>query len=132
VPLIVAQNNMQGMKSATTYAKRIGVESLTGIAPEDDDGNAAASAPPANKPAQEAAKPASKDVDARKLYAALVEDMRRCDLPADMDAWWTDSECVEKRATLPSDWKANLAAEFKAHKIDLIAKVEKDEQTPFA
>lgn len=46
VPLIVDRQNMQGMKSATTYAKRIGVESLTGIAPEDDDGNAAASAPP--------------------------------------------------------------------------------------
>ena len=46
VPLIVAKNDMQGMKSATTYAKRIGIESLTGIAPEDDDGNAAAKAPP--------------------------------------------------------------------------------------
>lgn len=46
VPLIVDRNNMQGMKSATTYAKRIGVESLTGIAPEDDDGNAAAQAAP--------------------------------------------------------------------------------------
>lgn len=47
VPLIVDRNNMQGMKSATTYAKRIGVESLTGIAPQDDDdGNAAAKAPP--------------------------------------------------------------------------------------
>jgi hypothetical protein len=33
---------MQGMKSATTYAKRIGIESLTGIAPDDDDGNGAA------------------------------------------------------------------------------------------
>jgi len=46
VPLIVDRNNMQGMKSATTYAKRIGVESLTGIAPEDDDGNAASKAAP--------------------------------------------------------------------------------------
>ena len=41
VPLIFEKNNMQGMKSATTYAKRIGLESLSGIAPEDDDGNAA-------------------------------------------------------------------------------------------
>jgi len=41
VPLIVSKNDMQGMKSATTYAKRIGIESLTGIAPDDDDGNAA-------------------------------------------------------------------------------------------
>jgi len=41
VPLIVQKNDMQGMKSATTYAKRIGAESICGIAPEDDDGNAA-------------------------------------------------------------------------------------------
>ena len=41
VPLIVGKNDMQGMKSATTYAKRIGLESVTGVAPEDDDGNAA-------------------------------------------------------------------------------------------
>lgn len=46
VPLIVEKKNMQGMKSATTYAKRIGLESLSGIAPEDDDGNAASAAPP--------------------------------------------------------------------------------------
>jgi hypothetical protein len=46
VPLIVDRNNMQGMKSAATYAKRIGLESVTGIAPEDDDGNAAAAAAP--------------------------------------------------------------------------------------
>lgn len=46
VPLIVNKNDMQGMKSATTYAKRIGLESLSGIAPEDDDGNAAAKAKP--------------------------------------------------------------------------------------
>jgi hypothetical protein len=51
VPLIVDRQNMQGMKSATTYAKRIGLESLSGIAPEDDDGNAAAKAPPKNEPA---------------------------------------------------------------------------------
>lgn len=46
VPLIINKNDMMGMKSATTYAKRIGLESLTGIAPEDDDGNAAAKAAP--------------------------------------------------------------------------------------
>ncbi len=46
VPLIVAKNDMQGMKSATTYAKRVGLESVTGVAPEDDDGNAAVVAGP--------------------------------------------------------------------------------------
>lgn len=46
VPLIVNKQDMQGFKSATTYAKRIGLESLSGVAPEDDDGNAAAAAAP--------------------------------------------------------------------------------------
>jgi len=46
VPLIVTKNDMQGYKSASTYAKRIGLESLTGVAPEDDDGNAAVRAAP--------------------------------------------------------------------------------------
>ena len=46
VPLIVSKNDMQGYKSASTYAKRIGLESLTGVAPFDDDGNDAAKAAP--------------------------------------------------------------------------------------
>lgn len=62
VPLIVAKNDMQGMKSATTYAKRIGIESLTGIAPEDDDGNAAAKAPPKQEQRQQ--KPQETDAEA--------------------------------------------------------------------
>ena len=62
VPLIINENDMQGMKSATTYAKRIGLESLTGIAPEDDDGNAAAKA----APKQEAPQP---------ITAALFQEM---------------------------------------------------------
>lgn len=53
IELIVDKNNMQGMKSATTYAKRIGLESLSGIAPEDDDGNAAAKYPPKAQAAQQ-------------------------------------------------------------------------------
>lgn len=46
IPLIVAKNDMQGMGSAITYARRYGLMSLAGIAPEDDDGNAAAKAAP--------------------------------------------------------------------------------------
>ena len=46
IPLIVSKNDMQGFKSATTYARRIGIESLACLAAEDDDGNAAAAAAP--------------------------------------------------------------------------------------
>ena len=46
VPLIVAKNDMQGYGSAVTYGRRYGLMAMAGIAPEDDDGNAAAKAPP--------------------------------------------------------------------------------------
>lgn len=70
VPLIVDRNNMQGMKSATTYAKRIGLESLSGVAPDtDDDGNAAAKAPPA--PRQQA--PAKMTADQFQQITDLIE-----------------------------------------------------------
>jgi hypothetical protein len=54
VPLIVSKNDMQGYGSAVTYARRYGLMGMAGIAPEDDDGNAAAKAPPSKAPAKEA------------------------------------------------------------------------------
>jgi len=72
VPLIVDRNNMQGFKSAVTYAKRIGLESLAGLAPEDDDGNAAASAPPAKQGATKQEPAAMPDAQWAKLVQ-LVE-----------------------------------------------------------
>jgi hypothetical protein len=46
VPLIVSKQDMQGYGSAVTYARRYGLMSMAGIAPEDDDGLAAAKSPP--------------------------------------------------------------------------------------
>lgn len=46
VPLIVQKNDMQGYGSAVTYARRYGLMAMAGIAPEDDDGNAASKAAP--------------------------------------------------------------------------------------
>lgn len=42
VPVILGKQDMQGLGSAITYARRYGLLSMAGIAPEDDDGNAAA------------------------------------------------------------------------------------------
>lgn len=42
IPLILGKQDMQGLGSAMTYARRYGLMALAGIAPEDDDGNAAA------------------------------------------------------------------------------------------
>lgn len=44
--LPVSKNDAQGFGSAITYARRYGLSAAVGIAPEDDDGNAAAKAAP--------------------------------------------------------------------------------------
>lgn len=59
VPLIVSKNDMQAFGSAVTYARRYGLMTMAGIAPEDDDGNAAKAAPP--EPRQAAPKPLPKE-----------------------------------------------------------------------
>jgi len=41
MPLLLGKRDMQGLGSAITYARRYGLMTLAGIAPEDDDGNAA-------------------------------------------------------------------------------------------
>ena len=82
VPLIVAKNDMQGMKSATTYAKRIGIESLTGIAPEDDDGHAAAKAAPKPEP-----KPAAPSAEA---ITAAADSLGNADSLDQLKAIWMD------------------------------------------
>jgi len=88
IPLIVDRNNMQGMKSAMTYAKRIGLESLSGVAPEDDDGNAAAANPP--KPKREPAPdPDALRVAQESLFNAETLDQLRAlwsDLPKAVQA----------------------------------------------
>lgn len=52
VRLPVAQNNAQGFGSALTYARRYSLMSACGIAPEDDDGNAATKQGQKKGPAQ--------------------------------------------------------------------------------
>ena len=45
VYLVMGKNDMQGLGSAITYARRYGLLGMAGIAPEDDDGNAASAKP---------------------------------------------------------------------------------------
>ena len=70
VPLIVQKNDMQGYGSAVTYGRRYGLMSMAGIAPEDDDGNAASKA----APKREAKEPAP-DVEACISYIKDAADL---------------------------------------------------------
>jgi hypothetical protein len=110
VPLIVDKNNMQGYKSATTYAKRIGLESVTGIAPEDDDGNAAASAPPP-KQQQQAPQKTPQQIRAK----SLSDEISAITTEAGIKSFW--DEYANEIGTFPQktqDYFTNLSNEKEA------------------
>lgn len=80
VELILAKNDMQGYGSAVTYARRYGLMSMAGIAPDDDDGNAAAKAAPVPDDT------ASFNAD----VAQALRDIGREKSLQDLGAFWTD------------------------------------------
>lgn len=62
VPVKPVKNDPQGLGSAITYMRRYALMAITGVAPDDDDGNAASSggqsqAKPASQPKTEKPKP---------------------------------------------------------------------------
>ncbi len=118
IPLIVAKRDMQGFKSATTYAKRIGLESVTGVAPDDDDGNDAAKAAPPPHPTRQTvpnermetedgvvssprASPAStEDTPAQRAAKAaegIVREIGEVKTERGVEGVWTRNEGVIKR-----------------------------------
>ena len=74
VPLIVGKNDMQGYGSAVTYARRYGLMAMAGIAPEDDDGNAAAKAAPKAEEPRKPAGPTAVQIAAESLSNADTLD----------------------------------------------------------
>lgn len=83
VPLILQKNDMQGFGSAVTYARRYGLMAMAGIAPEDDDGNAAAKAAPRGGQRRDEVRHAitalhnAKDLDAlQAIWADLPNDAK--------------------------------------------------------
>lgn len=74
VPLIVQKNDMQGYGSAVTYARRYGLMCMAGIAPDDDDGNAAAKAAPRYQ--EKPAKPAPRDP--AEIADSIIKAINKC------------------------------------------------------
>jgi hypothetical protein len=57
VPLILSKDDMQGLGSALTYSRRYGLMAMVGIAPEDDDANAATTGKQVSAPTVEITAP---------------------------------------------------------------------------
>lgn len=104
VPLIVQKNDMQGYGSAVTYARRYGLMSMAGIAPEDDDGQAAMQAAPKEQRQSKPAPP-NPEVVADGMIAAVKgaenEDKLKGIWTSDKfkaDLAWLRKESPEKAA----------------------------------
>lgn len=98
------QNTPQAVGSAITYGRRYGLSAMVGVAPDDDDGNAA-SAPRANGRQSE-------PVD----ISGFVEEDRPPQAPAGYEDWLNDLAAVADEGTdaLQAMWKAS-EAKFRRH-----------------
>lgn len=115
VPLIVQKNDMQGYGSAVTYARRYGLMAMAGIAPEDDDGNAAAKSPPTPRQQSKPAPDHSQAIaylqeadalpDLAERWGKLSKDVQR--IPAVISA-----KDARKAELQPQEPKPNLAEEL--------------------
>lgn len=82
VYLVLSKQDMQGLGSAITYARRYGLLGMVGLAPEDDDGNAAsAPAKPQPKPVPQVPQthnaPPIMDLDQWQVW--VVDQKRKID-----------------------------------------------------
>lgn len=79
----------QGVGSAITYGRRYGLQAMTGVAPEDDDGNAA-SAPAPRAQAQRAPSPEPRPAPPSQRPVDRTDDVVPApagDFPADWIEW---------------------------------------------
>ena len=86
--LVPTKTDPQGVCSAVTYARRYAAMAMTGIAPDDDDGNAASEAPQrqrqapapkrqlARKPARTEAPHPTPSVALTEIQAAIMDALR--------------------------------------------------------
>lgn len=96
-----SKNDAQGYGSAMTYARRYSLMAACGIAPEDDDGNAASKSkqkPVAAKPAPKSAR----EIELDDLAAYMIEQHESgADLPAinlwySKDTWSASNEAEQE------------------------------------
>jgi hypothetical protein len=106
----VSKVDAQGCASAMTYARRIGLAGLAGLAPADDDGEAAVGR--TTQPANQPAKLAPKGYDAWKTDMAAVADNGAIALAS---AWKESrpdyrTHLIETEPLVKDGWKAKAAA----------------------
>lgn len=122
-PLNPVAQTPQGYGSAITYARRYTLMAITGVAPEDDDGNAASGhktetmARTTDREMEPQVVTMSK-ADARPVFDRMVREYSALKTVTEIDAWWVGSK--RARQSMPEDWRQELAARWTAHKKSII------------
>jgi len=126
------KNPIQAIGSAVTYLQRYTLKAAVGVAADRDDDGRSAYQREEQKPAN---KPASKDEQARALYATHQNAFRTAktfgELKTAFEKYWNE------RHLIPKDWQRDLErekderkAEFDAGAAGLAGNSDNDEQFP--
>lgn len=73
---------------------------------------------------EQATEPSKKD--ARPIFQALIDDMRKITSRDDLRRWFVDDEVKDLRRQIPADWDANLKDEMAKHAKTLPADQKED------
>ena len=127
-----SKHDAQGYASALTYVRRYSLMAACGVAPEDDDGNAASKPAPKPVPKVEAkpepkveAKPEPNPVQTNEGVANFAMNMFIEFLPsakteAELNAFWKENkEAVAKIKAHDESMYVDLLAKFKARKDEI-------------
>lgn len=105
----------QAYGSATTYARRYALAAFVGVAPDDDDGNAAASAkPPTEKP--KSAYQAKKEGLGPRADE-LIHELRATSDNVELGKWIKDH--ADEIQHMPDGWRKQLREEVEEQRVRL-------------
>lgn len=112
------KSDPQGVGSATTYARRYGLMALAGVAPEDDDGNAASGPGNDDRRGYESERQVASRQDTRPHPAVgYMSDFRNlmanCDSEAELRGLWSSHAEQRRKNGLSQEQAAELIAELK-------------------
>jgi len=114
-PILPTKSDPQGYGSALSYARRYGAMALCGIAPEDDDGNAASHGPPLRQNGQRRGTTTTAMNPALTIAQDLAADALAADLADAMDDASTLGRLDELAASakaLPASLRSPLRARY--------------------
>ena len=106
----VSKVDAQGIGSAISYARRYALMAAVGIAPEDDDGNAAVAQGGDHKAPATKTSALPKGGASRELYAELQQDIDAADTE-DALLVWKDRRKADIKS-LPQDWLDEIGKRY--------------------